>query len=153
VVPGGHDVRQGEERREECFVEAGGDGDERAGRLGDADPFALTAADVVATPESTVTARGLQAFESEVAGAVGGDERSDDGTYIDCGSAEVFRDETVAYASGPWAAGGDCRCGQAGELGPDSMSRDAINAGAVVVERRSRLTGGIRPAPATSGGR
>ncbi|WP_104108933.1 alpha/beta hydrolase [Arthrobacter sp. N199823] len=28
-------------------------------------------------------------------------------TYIDCGSAEVFRDETVAYASGLWAAGGD----------------------------------------------
>lgn len=28
-------------------------------------------------------------------------------TYIDCGSAEVFRDETVAYASAMWAAGGD----------------------------------------------
>lgn len=28
-------------------------------------------------------------------------------TYIDCGSAEVFRDETVAYASGLRAAGGD----------------------------------------------
>ena len=28
-------------------------------------------------------------------------------TYLDCGSAEVFRDETVAYASGLWAAGGD----------------------------------------------
>ncbi|PPF65041.1 lipase [Clavibacter michiganensis] len=28
-------------------------------------------------------------------------------TYIDCGSAEVFRDETVTYASGLWAAGGD----------------------------------------------
>jgi len=28
-------------------------------------------------------------------------------TYIDCGSSEVFRDETVAYASGLWAAGGD----------------------------------------------
>ena len=28
-------------------------------------------------------------------------------TYIDCGSAEVFRDEAVAYASGLWAAGGD----------------------------------------------
>jgi len=26
-------------------------------------------------------------------------------TYLDCGSAEVFRDETVAYASGLWAAG------------------------------------------------
>lgn len=26
--------------------------------------------------------------------------------YLDCGSAEVFRDETVAYASGIWAAGG-----------------------------------------------
>ncbi|PPF56482.1 lipase [Clavibacter michiganensis] len=26
-------------------------------------------------------------------------------TYIDCGSAEVFRDETVAYASRLWAAG------------------------------------------------
>ncbi|GGF37812.1 alpha/beta hydrolase fold domain-containing protein [Subtercola lobariae] len=26
-------------------------------------------------------------------------------TYIDCGSAEVFRDEAVAYASGLWAAG------------------------------------------------
>lgn len=26
--------------------------------------------------------------------------------YIDCGSAEVFRDEDVAYASGIWAAGG-----------------------------------------------
>ena len=28
-------------------------------------------------------------------------------TYIDCGSAEVFRDETVAYASALWAAGAD----------------------------------------------
>ncbi|KQM16315.1 lipase [Plantibacter sp. Leaf171] len=28
-------------------------------------------------------------------------------TYLDCGSAEVFRDETVAYASALWAAGGD----------------------------------------------
>ena len=27
--------------------------------------------------------------------------------YLDCGSAEVFRDETVAYASALWAAGGD----------------------------------------------
>lgn len=27
-------------------------------------------------------------------------------TYLDCGSAEVFRDEVVAYASGIWAAGG-----------------------------------------------
>ncbi|KAA9134394.1 alpha/beta hydrolase [Microbacterium caowuchunii] len=27
-------------------------------------------------------------------------------TFIDCGSAEVFRDEDVAYASGIWAAGG-----------------------------------------------
>ncbi|CAN5536680.1 alpha/beta hydrolase [soil metagenome] len=29
-------------------------------------------------------------------------------TYIDCGTAEVFRDEDVAYASAIWAAGGDC---------------------------------------------
>lgn len=29
-------------------------------------------------------------------------------TFIDVGSAEVFRDEAVAYASGIWAAGGDC---------------------------------------------
>ncbi len=29
-------------------------------------------------------------------------------TFIDVGSAEVFRDEDVAYASGIWAAGGDC---------------------------------------------
>lgn len=28
-------------------------------------------------------------------------------TYIDCGSAEVFRDETVSYASAMWAAGVD----------------------------------------------
>lgn len=27
-------------------------------------------------------------------------------TFIDCGSAEVFRDEDVAYATGIWAAGG-----------------------------------------------
>ncbi len=27
-------------------------------------------------------------------------------TYVDCGSAEVFRDEDVAYASAIWAAGG-----------------------------------------------
>jgi len=27
-------------------------------------------------------------------------------TYIDCGSTEVFRDETMAYAAGIWAAGG-----------------------------------------------
>jgi acetyl esterase/lipase len=29
-------------------------------------------------------------------------------TYIDCGSAEVFRDEDVAYATAIWAAGGIC---------------------------------------------
>ncbi len=29
-------------------------------------------------------------------------------TFIDVGSAEVFRDEDVAYASGIWAAGGEC---------------------------------------------
>ncbi|MFB7844048.1 alpha/beta hydrolase [Microbacterium sp. NPDC056052] len=29
-------------------------------------------------------------------------------TFIDVGTAEVFRDEDVAYASGIWAAGGDC---------------------------------------------
>ncbi|HEY1529222.1 MAG TPA: alpha/beta hydrolase [Galbitalea sp.] len=29
-------------------------------------------------------------------------------TYIDVGSAEVFRDEDVAYASRIWAAGGEC---------------------------------------------
>ncbi|MBF4581549.1 alpha/beta hydrolase fold domain-containing protein [Curtobacterium sp. VKM Ac-2865] len=28
-------------------------------------------------------------------------------TYLDCGSAEVFRDETVAFASRLWAAGVD----------------------------------------------
>lgn len=28
-------------------------------------------------------------------------------TYVDCGSAEVFRDETVAWASALWAAGVD----------------------------------------------
>jgi acetyl esterase/lipase len=28
-------------------------------------------------------------------------------TYIDCGSAEVFRDEIVAYASRLWGAGVD----------------------------------------------
>ncbi len=27
-------------------------------------------------------------------------------TYIDCGSAEVFRNENLAYASAIWAAGG-----------------------------------------------
>jgi acetyl esterase/lipase len=27
-------------------------------------------------------------------------------TYLEVGSAEVFRDETVAYASTIWAAGG-----------------------------------------------
>ncbi|WP_125777902.1 alpha/beta hydrolase [Antribacter gilvus] len=29
-------------------------------------------------------------------------------TFVDVGSAEVFRDEAVAYASAIWAAGGDC---------------------------------------------
>lgn len=29
-------------------------------------------------------------------------------TFLDVGSAEVFRDEIVAYASAIWAAGGDC---------------------------------------------
>jgi acetyl esterase/lipase len=28
-------------------------------------------------------------------------------TYLEAGSAETFRDEVVAYASGIWAAGGD----------------------------------------------
>lgn len=29
-------------------------------------------------------------------------------TYIEVGAAETFRDEAVAYASGLWAAGGQC---------------------------------------------
>ncbi len=34
--------------------------------------------------------------------------------YVDTGSAEVFRDEDVAYASALWAAGGQANCMWAG---------------------------------------
>lgn len=48
-------------------------------------------------------------------------------TYIDAGSAEVFRDEDVAYASGIWAAGGqaELHVWAGGFHGFDAMFPDA----------------------------
>ena len=65
------------QRRDQLLIEAGGDDDEGARCLWDPGEFALTAV-VVAAPVRTVAAGGLQAFLAEVAGAVGGDEWSDD---------------------------------------------------------------------------
>lgn len=48
-------------------------------------------------------------------------------TYIDAGSAEVFRDEDAAYASGIWAAGGqaELHIWAGGVHGFDGLFRDA----------------------------
>jgi len=49
-------------------------------------------------------------------------------TYIDCGSAEVFRDEAVAYASAIWASGGiaDLHIWAGGFHGFDTLAPDAL---------------------------
>jgi acetyl esterase/lipase len=48
--------------------------------------------------------------------------------YVDCGSAEVFRDEAVAYASAIWAAGGvaDLHVWAGGFHGFDMAAPDAL---------------------------
>ena len=53
--------------------------------------------------------------------------------YIDCGSAEVFRDEDVAYAIGIWAAGGqaELHVWQGGFHGFEMVSHAAISRAAV----------------------
>lgn len=53
---------------------------------------------VLAEQQGKVSSYVSPALEQELAGLPN--------TYIDVGSAEVFRDEDVAYASGIWAAGG-----------------------------------------------
>jgi acetyl esterase/lipase len=50
------------------------------------------------TPETEVSSYISPALASDLSGLPT--------TYVDAGSAEVFRDEDVAYASGIWAAGG-----------------------------------------------
>ncbi len=51
--------------------------------------------------------RGTDAVDPAAAPARATDLSGLPPTYLDCGSAEVFRDETVAYASALWAAGVD----------------------------------------------
>jgi acetyl esterase/lipase len=50
--------------------------------------------------------RGTDRVSAYAAPARAGDLSSLPPAYVDCGSAEVFRDEAVAYASAIWAAGG-----------------------------------------------
>ena len=78
VVAGAVDVGEGEQRRVQRRVDAGGHLDERAVGQRHAHRLGLAAADAVACPEAAVPARGLQALAAEVAGAVRPGERCDD---------------------------------------------------------------------------
>ncbi len=62
-------------------------------------------------------------------------------TFIDCGSADLFRDEDVAYASTIWAAGGDAdlHIWAGGFHGFDAIGRDAVVSRAAVAARTSWL--------------
>lgn len=72
-------------------------------------------------------------------------------TYIDCGSAEVFRDETVAYASRMWADGVDAELhvwpgafhGFTSMMPQAAISRSAIGA---LADWTRRLLGAPSPA-------
>jgi acetyl esterase/lipase len=59
-------------------------------------------------------------------------------TYIDCGSAEVFRDEATAYATDIWAAGGqaELHVWAGGFHGFDTMAPDAAVSRAAVAARQ-----------------
>ncbi|MGW6740198.1 alpha/beta hydrolase [Streptomyces sp. NPDC055025] len=76
-------------------------------------------------------------------------------TYVDAGSAEVFRDEDVDYATRIWAAGGqaELRIWAGGFHGFDALyPRAAVSAGA----RRTRndwLTRVLTPAPTDAAGK
>ncbi len=63
-------------------------------------------------------------------------------TFIEVGSAEVFRDEDVAYALGIWAAGGDCELHvwPGGFHGVDSFAPQAQLSIAMVEARNRWLT-------------
>ena len=61
--------------------------------------------------------------------------------YVDCGSAEVFRDEDVAYASALWAAGvqAELHVWAGGFHGFETMAPDTAVAQACVAARRDWL--------------
>lgn len=65
-------------------------------------------------------------------------------TYIDCGSAEVFRDEDVAYASAIWAAGGqaELHVWPGGFHGFDALAPQSVLA-QQAVEARTNWAGRI----------
>ena len=60
-------------------------------------------------------------------------------TYIDCGSAEVFRDEDVAYATALWAAGvqAELHVWAGGFHGFDTMAPQAAVSQAAIAARES----------------
>ncbi|MET0930254.1 MAG: alpha/beta hydrolase [Aeromicrobium sp.] len=62
-------------------------------------------------------------------------------TYIDCGSAEVFRDEDVAYATALWAAGGsaELHVWAGGFHGFDELAADSTVAQEMLRTRESWL--------------
>lgn len=73
-------------------------------------------------------------------------------TLIDVGSAETFRDEAVAYASGIWADGGDCELHvfAGGFHGYDSLVPEAAASRDTVEARKrwlARVTRGCNIAP------
>jgi acetyl esterase/lipase len=62
-------------------------------------------------------------------------------TFVDCGSAEVFRDEDIAYASGIWKDGGVCELHvwPGAWHGPETVVPDASVSRAMVAARTARL--------------
>lgn len=66
--------------------------------------------------------------------------------FIDCGSAEVFRDEGVAYASAIWAAGGqaELHVWAGGFHGFDGFAPEATVSRAAVAARNAWLTRALR---------
>ena len=62
-------------------------------------------------------------------------------TFVDCGSAEVFRDEDIAYASGIWKDGGVCELHvwPGAWHGPETVVPDASVSRAMVAARTGWL--------------
>lgn len=63
-------------------------------------------------------------------------------TYIDCGSAEVFRDEDVAYATSIWSAGGqaELHVWAGGFHGFDVFAPDSEVSAQAVATRKNWIT-------------
>ncbi|MFG6295837.1 alpha/beta hydrolase, partial [Streptomyces rochei] len=74
--------------------------------------------------------------------------------FIDCGSAEVFRDEDVAYANALWSSGvqAELHVWPGGYHGFDMLAPDSAIARAAIAARNGWVARTLdAPSPGTSG--